>query len=96
MLAWWRTHIQLAPHDSVRRLKEIKHCTREWWFWFCRGFFQKMSRYQFLTKVNPHYTNASDTIMDRFLFGKYCDVFPDNNISEELSNVCTHPERWLL
>lgn len=59
-------------------------------------FFQENVRYQFWTKVIPYYTNARDTIMDMFLFGKYCDIFPHKNISDELSNVYTYPDDWLF
>ncbi|CAC5361558.1 unnamed protein product [Mytilus coruscus] len=50
-----------------------------------------MARCQFWTEVIPFFTNARDVIMYRFLFGEYCDVLPDNNISEELSYVFTYP-----
>ncbi|CAG2229829.1 unnamed protein product [Mytilus edulis] len=49
-----------------------------------------MASCQFWTEVIPYYTNARDAIMYRFLFGEYCNVLPDSNISEELSNVCTY------
>ncbi|CAC5365447.1 unnamed protein product [Mytilus coruscus] len=49
-----------------------------------------MTRCQFWTEVIPYYRNARDAIMYRFLFGQYCNVLQDNNISEELSNVRTY------
>lgn len=50
-----------------------------------------MARCQIWTEVIPYFTNARDAIMFRFLFGEYCDVLQDDNISEDLSDVCTYP-----